>query len=88
MGIDRALYKCIENWPLGRFKRAVLNGSNSRRIPVTRECHTDQLWAPCYFDIDELVCCKILKFADDTKLYSTVATEQEVAKLRGCSSNL
>ena len=33
-------------------------------------------------DIDESVSCKVLKFADDTKIYRTVNTQHEIESLR------
>jgi ribonuclease P/MRP protein subunit RPP40 len=39
-------------------------------------------------DIDEVVASKILKFADDTKLYGVVANQQDVERLKNDLKNL
>ena len=33
-------------------------------------------------DIDESLACSILKFADDTKIYSTVSSSEDIDRLR------
>ena len=39
-------------------------------------------------DIDDRVAAKILKFADDTKIYQTVTSAEEISALQSDLSNL
>ena len=39
-------------------------------------------------DIDESVACKVLKFADDTKIYRTVNSQEDIESLRNDLKNL
>jgi ribonuclease P/MRP protein subunit RPP40 len=46
------------------------------------------LFLICINDIDEVVASKILKFADDTKLYGVVANQQDIERLKNDLKNL
>jgi ribonuclease P/MRP protein subunit RPP40 len=64
-----------------------LTGSSSGWANVTSGVPQDSVLGPLLFliyinDIDNGIASKILKFADDTKLYRQVGTAEDIAKLR------
>ena len=87
MGIDGEVFEWIKSWLLGRLQRVVLNGKSSDWIEVNSGVPQGSVLGPLLFliyinDIDEWVTCKLLKFADDTKLFQVVATKQDIDKLQ------
>jgi len=66
--------KCIEDWLSNRKQCVVLNGCFSEWRDVISGVPQRSVLDPLLFiiyinDIDDRVACKIMKFADDTKIY-------------------
>jgi len=92
-GIDGNVLKWIENWLKNRKQRVVINGCFSDWSNVISGVPQGSVLGPLLFiiyinDIDECVAGKILKFADDTKIYHTVYSDEEVSVLQSDLRNL
>jgi hypothetical protein len=86
-GIDGNVGRWIENWLSNRQQRVVLNGSLSEWKEVTSGVPQGSVLGPVLFllyinDLDDSITSKLLKFADDAKLFRNVNNAQEVDKLR------
>jgi hypothetical protein len=93
LGISGSILKWIENWLQDREQKVVMLGSSSRWIKVKSGVPQGSVLGPLLFliyinDIDEVVASKILKFADDTKLYGVVANQQDIERLKNDLKNL
>ena len=92
-GIVGQIYDWIEDWLKDRQQRVVILGKNSNWIKVKSGVPQGSVLGPLLFliyinDIDDCVGTHILKFADDTKIYSVVANKEDVAKLQDDLKNL
>jgi hypothetical protein len=81
------VYNWIENWLSDREQRVVLNGSFSDWKQVTSGVPQGSVLGPLLFiifvdDMDQAVCSKLLKFADDAKLFRCVSDPGSVDVLR------
>ena len=79
-GIVGQIYDWIEDWLKDRQQRVVILGKNSKWIKVKSGVPQGSVLGPLLFliyinDIDDCVGTYILKFADDTKIYSVVANQ-------------
>ena len=86
-GIDGNIRKWIEKWLSGREQRVVINGAESKWIRVPSGVPQGSVLGPVLFliyinDIDYAVDTTIKKFADDTKLYERVRTEQQALSMQ------
>jgi ribonuclease P/MRP protein subunit RPP40 len=93
LGISGSILKWIENWLQDREQKVVMLGSSSRWIKVKSGVPQGSVLGPLLFliyinDIDEVVASKILKFADDPKLYGVVANQQDIERLKNDLKNL
>ena len=73
-GINGNVLKWIEGWLCGRKQRVALNGQVSEWKDILSGVPQGSVLGPILFviyinDIDECVNGRILKFADDTKIY-------------------
>ena len=76
-------------WLVGRQQRVVLNGQFSgwRKVisGVLQGSVLGTLLFVIYINgIDESVACRILKFADDTKIYNAVKSSEDIDNLQAC----
>jgi len=83
----------IENWLSNKKQRVILNGCLSEWTDVMNEVPQRSVLGPLLFvifinDIDNCVAGKILKFADDTKIFQTVVSAEDVSALQSDLSNL
>jgi len=93
LGIIDKIYNWMEDWLKGRVQRVILLGSSSKWIRVTSGVPQGSVLGPLLFliyinDIDDSVCNSLLKFADDTKVFSIVSDINDVNKLQYDLKNL
>jgi len=74
LGIIGRIYDWIEGLLKDREQRVVLSGSNSKWTKVMSGVPKGSVLCPLLFllyinDFDDSVCSRVLKFADDTKLF-------------------
>ena len=86
-GIDGHVLAWIESWLIDRKQRVGLAGQMSQWRNVLSVVPQGSVLGPFLFvlyinDIDDLVESKILKFADDTKIFNTVCSEEAIDNLR------
>ena len=87
LGIMGKIYAWIEDWLKDSSQRVVLLGSSSNWVTVKSGVPQGSVLGPLLFliyinDIDDSVSCNLLKFADDTKVCSVVANQNDIDKLQ------
>ena len=87
LGITGEVFKWIENWLKDREQIIVLLGSNYKWTWVKSGVPQGSVLGPLLFlininDIDDAVCCNLLKFADDTEVFSVVQTKNNIDRLQ------
>jgi hypothetical protein len=87
MGINGLVAQWIENWLVGRSQRVVINGVCSEWSEVLSGVPQGSVLWPILFiifinDNDRNIESRSLKFADDTKLFGCVGTNQHIERLR------
>ena len=92
-GIDGEILQWLGNWLSDRTQRMVLNGQISDWRDVLSGVPQGSLLGPLRFliyinDIDESVGCKISKFADDTKIYNKIRSDEDTDNLQSDLCNL
>jgi len=93
LGIIDKIYNWIEDWLKGKVQRVVLLGSSSKWKKVTSGVPQGSMLGPLLIllyinDIDDSVCNRLLKFADDTKVLNVVSGINDVNKLQEDLKNL
>ena len=86
-GLGGDILQWIGNWLSNRKQRVVLNGQYSGWRDFLSGVPQGSVLGPILFgvyinDIDDSVNCKILKFADDTKIYQAIYSEKDICKLQ------
>ena len=92
-GVQGNISKWIESWLSDREQRVVLSGSFSEWTRVTSGVAQGSVLGPLLFilyinDIDDSVSSRLLKFADDTKVFRNVSKAEDVDSLRQDLVNL
>jgi len=82
-GITGNIVRWIEHWLNGRKQRVVINGYLFEWINILSGVPQGSLLGPLLFviyinDIDDYVGSRILKFADDTKIYNKVNSVEDI----------
>lgn len=86
-GISDKLLKWIENWLGNRKQRVCVNGGRSRWAEVKSGVPQGSVLGPILFlifidDLDVGIVNRLLKFADDTKVFGKVNNEEEARRLQ------
>ena len=86
-GIDSNVREWIQKWLSRREQRVVINGAESKWVGVPSGVPQGSVLGPVLFliyinDIDYAVDTTMKKFADDTKLYERVRTEEQVISMQ------
>ena len=81
MGVECMVKGWIQQWLEGRLQRVVINGRYSDWTDVTGGVPQGSVLGPTLFimfinDLEDGVQSRVLKFADDTKLYTEVTKEE------------
>ena len=79
-GIDGKLLKWISEWLQGRMQRVVTSGCKSDWAKVLSGVPQGSVLGPLLFimyinDLDDVVGCEVSKFADDTKIFQRICTD-------------
>ena len=87
IGIRGKILGWMKSWLSDRKQRVVINGKSSCWKPVTSGVPQGSVLGPVLFivyinDLDDGLCCKISKFADDTKLGHSVNTQESRLQLQ------
>ena len=87
VGITGNIYQWIAAWLKHRRQRVVINGSASKWLPVESGVPQGSVLGPVLFlifvnDLDDVVQCKISKFADDTKLFREITSNESSQALQ------
>jgi len=86
-GIVGRIYDWISDWLEGREQRVVLLGKSSKWTKVISGVPQGSVLGPLLFliyinDLDDSVCSKVLKFADDTKVFNVVSNANDIDRLK------
>jgi len=86
-GIHGNILKWISAWPTNRRQRVCLQGELSRWLDVTSGVPHGSVFGPVLFlifinDLDSGIVNWILKFADDTKIYSCLRDAKDCDMLQ------
>jgi ribonuclease P/MRP protein subunit RPP40 len=87
LGINGMVYRWIEDWLKNITQRVQFGDDCSDWIPVLSGVPQGSVLGPILFliyinDADDEIESKILKFADDIKLYRRITNEEDVTKLQ------
>ena len=93
LGIDGKIAGWIKDWLENRKQRVVLNGCRSDWCNVVSGVPQGSVLGPLLLlmfinNIDQAVLSKLLKFADDIKLFHAVSSSDDVNKLRDDLQNI
>ena len=93
IGIKGNIYNWIADWLNDRVRRVVLLGSNCEWIEMKSGMLQGSVIGPLLYpsninDTYDSVCCNLLKFADDIKVFSVVSNIDDVNKLQNDLRNL
>ena len=93
LGIDEKISSWIEDWLADRKQRVVVRGCESAWLPVVSGVPQGSVLGPTLFfiyinDIEDGVTSKVLKFADDTKIYRSVQSIENIQDLQRDLKNL
>ena len=83
-GIGRTIARWISEWLKDRKQRVTIQGKKSSWLSVTSGVPQGSVLGPTLFimyinDIDNNITSGLLKFADDTKIYGPVASDEEIS---------
>ena len=86
-GISGKLYSWIESFLSERCQQVSIGGCCSSMVPVTSGVPQGSVLGPLLFllyvnDLPEAVNCPVKLFADDTKLYSGIASESDALRMQ------
>jgi len=93
IGIVGEVYEWLENWLSNRKQRVVLNGKCSDWVNVGSGVPQGSILGPLLFtifinDLDTNIINRMLKFADDTKIWGTVDSKIERENMQKDMDNL
>ena len=86
-GIGESMINCIQAWLTDRRQRVIVEGEISNWKPVLSGVPQGSVLGPILFlifinDLDDDLSSKVLKFADDTKVFRPVKTDTDKETLQ------
>jgi len=93
MNINHTVIKWVQNWLTNRAQRVTIRGAPSEWLPVTSGVPQGSVLGPILFliyinDIDKGLTSKLLKFADDTKIFRAIKKESDCVELQRDINNI
>ena len=92
-GVGDKIANWIEDWLKDRKQRVVVGGCESEWLPVKSGVPQGSVLGPLLFivyinDIEDGVTSSVLKFADDTKIFRAIKSEEDVVQLQHTSQDV
>ena len=89
-GLGNGMTKWIEKWLIDRRQRVVVDGEVSNSKTVLSGVPQESLLGPILYinDLDDDITGKVLKFADDTKVFSKIKSDADRQHLQYDVNNL
>ena len=86
-GIGNGMINWIEKWLIGRRQRVVVDGEVSNSKAVLSGVPQGSVLGPILFliyinDLDDDIISKVLKFADDTKMFRKIKSDADIQQLQ------
>ena len=87
-GFEGSLLQWFSSYPMGRYQRVTVLGETSDTLPVSSETPQGSILGPMLFLIyvnnlpDSVLISHVAMFADDTKIYKQIKSQEDAAYLQ------